>query len=113
MHRFSATLTKSRPQGLRLPWRSANRFRRQLLTDCTLQLECMKPELLVIVDQQATVNTFPGLFQCPIGRAMSAFSVNGPGAVRYFGLRQDSMSAFERPSASAASSTSFAVASAL
>ncbi len=32
-----------------------------LSTDCTLQLECMKSELLVIVDQQATVNTFPGL----------------------------------------------------
>ncbi len=32
-----------------------------LSTDCTLQLECMKSEMLVIVDQQATVNTFPGL----------------------------------------------------
>ena len=32
-----------------------------LSTDCTLQLECMKSESLVIVDQQATVNTFPGL----------------------------------------------------
>ena len=29
--------------------------------DCTLQLECMKLESLVIVDQRATVNTFPGL----------------------------------------------------
>jgi hypothetical protein len=29
--------------------------------DCTLQLECMKSESLVIVDQHATVNTFPGL----------------------------------------------------
>ena len=32
-----------------------------LSTDCSLQLDCMKAESLVIVDQQATVNTFPGL----------------------------------------------------
>ena len=32
-----------------------------LSSDCRLQLACMKLELLVIVDQQATVNTFPGL----------------------------------------------------
>ena len=32
-----------------------------LSSDCTLQLECMKVESLVIVDQNATVNTFPGL----------------------------------------------------
>ena len=31
-----------------------------LSSDCTLQLECMKVESLVIVDQHATVNTFPG-----------------------------------------------------
>ena len=30
-------------------------------SDCTLQLECMKLELLVIVDQNAAVNAFPGL----------------------------------------------------
>ena len=30
-------------------------------SDCTLHLECMKLESLVIVDQHATVNTFPGL----------------------------------------------------
>ena len=29
--------------------------------DCTLQLECMKSESLVIADQHAAVNTFPGL----------------------------------------------------
>ena len=33
----------------------------RLSSDCTLQLECMKAESLVIVDQHATVNTFPGL----------------------------------------------------
>ncbi len=32
-----------------------------LSTDRSLQLDCMKPESLVTVDQQATVNTFPGL----------------------------------------------------
>ncbi len=30
-------------------------------SDCSLQLDCMKAESLVIVDQHATVNTFPGL----------------------------------------------------
>ena len=35
--------------------------KRCLSSDCTLQLECMKLELLVIVDQRATVNAFPGL----------------------------------------------------
>ena len=30
-------------------------------SDCRLQLACMKPELLVIVNQHVTVNTFPGL----------------------------------------------------
>ena len=33
----------------------------RLSSDCTLQLECMKSELLVIADQHAAVNTFPGL----------------------------------------------------
>ena len=32
-----------------------------LSSDCPLQLEGMKLESLVIVDQHATVNTFPGL----------------------------------------------------
>ena len=33
----------------------------RLSSDCSLQLESMKSESLVIVDQRATVNTFPGL----------------------------------------------------
>ena len=33
----------------------------RLSSDCSLQLESMKSESLVIVDQHATVNTFPGL----------------------------------------------------
>ena len=32
-----------------------------LSSDCTLQLGCMKLESLVIADQRAAVNTFPGL----------------------------------------------------
>jgi hypothetical protein len=32
-----------------------------LSPDCSLQLDCMKLESLVIPDQQAGVNTFPGL----------------------------------------------------
>ena len=32
-----------------------------LSSDCRLQLACMKLELLVIADQNAAVNTFPGL----------------------------------------------------
>ena len=32
-----------------------------LSSDCRLQLACMKLELLVIVEEHATVNTFPGL----------------------------------------------------
>ena len=36
-------------------------FKNYLSSDCSLQLESMKLELLVIVDQHATVNTFPGL----------------------------------------------------
>ena len=32
-----------------------------LSSDCRLQLACMKSELLVIADQHAAVNAFPGL----------------------------------------------------
>ena len=33
----------------------------RLSSDCRLQLACMKLELLVIADQNAAVNAFPGL----------------------------------------------------
>ena len=33
----------------------------RLSSDCSLQLDCTKSELLVIADQHAGVNTFPGL----------------------------------------------------
>ncbi len=32
-----------------------------LSSDCSLQLDCMKPESLVIAHQNGAVNTFPGL----------------------------------------------------
>ena len=35
--------------------------KKRLSSDCRLQPAYMKSELLVIVDQHATVNTFPGL----------------------------------------------------
>ena len=35
--------------------------KRRLSSDCRLKLACMKSELLVIADQHAAVNTFPGL----------------------------------------------------
>ena len=35
--------------------------KRRLSSDCRLQLACMKLESLVIADQNAAVNTFPGL----------------------------------------------------
>ena len=36
-------------------------YKRYLSSDCSLQLEYMKLESLVIADQHAAVNTFPGL----------------------------------------------------
>ncbi len=42
--------------------REAKRISKSSLSsDCRLQLAYMKPELLVIADQHAAVNTFPGL----------------------------------------------------
>ena len=42
--------------------REAERIpKRRLSSDCRLQLACTKSELLVIADQHAAVNTFPGL----------------------------------------------------
>ena len=48
--------TKSRE-----PARGSQSQKTGLSTDCSLQLDCMKAESLVIADQQAAVNTFPGL----------------------------------------------------
>ncbi len=43
------------------PARGSESQKRRPSSDCSLQLGCMKLESLVIVDQHATVNTFPGL----------------------------------------------------
>ena len=43
------------------PRGGANRNKTVLSWDCSLKPDCMNAELLVIVDQHATVNTFPGL----------------------------------------------------
>ena len=53
-----------------LQWRSTKRGeavrrsesqKQRPSSDCSLQLDYMKPESLVIADQNAAVNTFPGL----------------------------------------------------
>ena len=41
--------------------RSSESLKAILSSDCRLQLACMKPESLVIADQNAAVNTFSGL----------------------------------------------------
>ena len=45
----------------RQPARGSQSQKADRSPDCTLQLECMKSESLVIADQHAAVNTFPGL----------------------------------------------------
>ena len=52
-----------------LQWRNRGKQHREVKqlskkrpsSDCRLQLACTKSELLVIADQHAAVNTFPGL----------------------------------------------------
>ena len=44
-----------------LPERVGRSYKSRLSSDCTLQLECMKSESLVIANQHVAVNTFPGL----------------------------------------------------
>ena len=46
--------------------RSSKSHKVVLSSDCSLQLDYMKLESLVIVDQHATVNTFPGLDTPPV-----------------------------------------------
>ena len=45
----------------REPARGSQSHKADLSPDRSLQLDCVKSESLVIVDQNATVNTFPGL----------------------------------------------------
>ncbi len=53
-------------QSVANPRGGANRKKTVLSSDCSLQLDCMKLESLVIPDQQAGVNTFPGLVPPPV-----------------------------------------------
>ena len=50
-----------RIQRVAKPRGGANPMKVRLSSDRSLQLDCVKPELLVIADQHAAVNTFPGL----------------------------------------------------
>ena len=57
-----------------------------LSSDCRLKLACMKAELLVIADQNAAVNTFPGLVHTArhtmgVGNARSRWPNRKEGAV--------------------------------
>ena len=61
-------------------------FKNGLSSDCRLQLACMKLELLVIADQHAAVNTFPGLVHTArhtmgVGSARSRYPNRKGGAV--------------------------------
>ena len=52
--------TMAQTEGSEAARRSESQKRRPS-SDCRLQLACTKSELLVIADQHAAVNTFPGL----------------------------------------------------
>ena len=61
-------------------------FKKRLSSDCRLQLACTKSELLVIADQHAAVNTFPGLVHTArhtmgVGSARSRYPNRKEGAV--------------------------------
>ena len=45
----------------RQPARGSQSLKTDRSPDCSLQLDCMKLESLVIADQHVAVNTFPGL----------------------------------------------------
>ena len=45
----------------REPARGSQSQKTILSSDCSLQLDCMKPESLVMAHQNGAVNTFPGL----------------------------------------------------
>ena len=54
-------MTSSHHGSYELGYTRATILKKRLSSDCTLQLEYMKLESLVIADQHAAVNTFPGL----------------------------------------------------
>ena len=50
--------------------------------DCSLQLDCMKLESLVIADQHAAVNTFPGLVHTARHTMGAGFARSGQSNLR-------------------------------
>ena len=48
------------------PAKASESLKAVLSSDCSLQLDCTKLESLVIADQHAAVNTFPGLYTPPV-----------------------------------------------
>ena len=50
----------------RKPARGSQSLKTGLSSDCSLQLDCMKLESLVIAYQNDAVNTFPGLVTPPV-----------------------------------------------
>ena len=58
-----------------------------LSSDCRLQLACTKPELLVIADQHAAVNTFPGLVHTA-RQAMRVVNTRSPQSNRKEGVAE-------------------------
>ena len=56
---YTRATMASTESGDRVTWSESRKAR--LSSDCSLQLDCMKSESLVIADQHAAVNTFPGL----------------------------------------------------
>ena len=63
--------TDARPRG------GANRKKAGLSSDWSLQLDSMKLESLVIADQHAAVNTFPGLAHTARHAMGAGFSLKG------------------------------------
>ena len=56
---YTRATMASTESGEWVTWSESQKAR--LSSDCSLQLDCMKLESLVIADQHAAVNTFPGL----------------------------------------------------
>ena len=62
-----------------------------LSSDCRLQLACMKLEVLVIADQHAAVNTFPGLVH-PARHTRGVCTTRSPSPHRTEGVAEGGIS---------------------
>ena len=61
LYSWAAHVLQWSVQRVAKPRGGANPKKPALSSDCSLQLDCMKLESLVIAEQHAAVNTFPGL----------------------------------------------------